>query len=303
MKKEQILKMLLPAAAVVLALALAVLMLLPGQEPGPELPPETGTTARTEPVQTTTEPAVFPSETEPMTMPETSTAAQTTEPARTEPLSPEPPRTEPPEATWTEPPVETEPDRLRFPCMIPGTELMLQKVSAYDGIFLEDGQDAAASNVCAIVVVNTSDRDLEYAEITLDREDIPLEFRVSGLTAGSSALALEQSGEAYAEGSSYYGCSAGVSMVDSFELSRELVQVTEHEDGGLIVTNLSDKSIPCVRVFYKFYMRDVDVYVGGITYTAKLVELAPGASQHIQPSHYLAGMSRIVMVKTYDTTE
>ena len=300
MKKEQIFRMLLPAAVV---LAVVALVLVAGRRTGDSLPTETGSPVRTEPVQVTTVPAFIPTETEPTAMPETSQAAETTEPPVTEPVRTEPPQTEPPEDVRTEPPTQTEPEQLKFPCRISGTELVLQKVSGYDGVFLEDGQDAPASNVCAIVVVNASDRDVEYAEITLDREDISLEFRVSGLTAGSSALVLEQYGEAYAEGSSYYGCSAGVSMVDRFELSRELVEVTEHEDGGLTITNRSDEYIPCVRVFYKFYMSDVDVYVGGITYTAKLVDLAPGASQHIQPSHYLTGMSRIVMVKTYDTTD
>jgi hypothetical protein len=50
-------------------------------------------------------------------------------------------------------------------------------------------------------------------------------------------------------------------------------------------------------------MNDVDVFVGGITYTAKLEDLDAGESMQIQPSHYLAGMSRIVMVKTYDTAQ
>lgn len=34
-----------------------------------------------------------------------------------------------------------------------------------------------------------------------------------------------------------------------------------------------------------------------------LEELAAGASQQIRPSHFLAGMSRIVMIKTYDTAQ
>lgn len=302
MKKKQIFRVLIPLAAAMLALA--ALLLFGGRRAGQTLPPETtGTPVRTEPVQVTTEPAVFPTETEPTTVPQTSQATEPTEPPETEPIRTEPPQTEPPEDIWTEPTTAPDPFQLEFPCMIPGTELVIQKVSGYDGIFLEDGQDAPASNVCAIVVVNATGRDVEYAEITLKREDISLEFHISGLTAGSSALVLERSGEAYVEDSRYYDCSAAVSMVDSFELSRELVEVTEHEDGGLTVTNLSGEHIPCVRIFYKFYMSDVDVYVGGITYTAKLVELAPGASQHIQPSHYLAGMSRIVMVKTYDTMD
>lgn len=118
----------------------------------------------------------------------------------------------------------------------------------------------------------------------------------------STALVLEYHGTAYAPGS-YRSCSASAAVVDGFEMSRELVEVTENGDGSLTVTNLTGETIPCVRVFYKFYMADVDVYLGGITYTAKLEELAAGASQQIRPSHFPAGMSRIVMIKTYDTAQ
>ena len=50
-------------------------------------------------------------------------------------------------------------------------------------------------------------------------------------------------------------------------------------------------------------MDDVEVYVGGITYTAKLVELKAGKSIVVTPSHYYAGFSKVLMVKTYDTKD
>lgn len=300
MKKGQLSKVLLPAAIVLLGAALILLLVGQKEPPAAGKPIQTPAAQTTAPAEQTAAPAQS-----------TAPASSTTEPIRQETAPTEenrgetrptePTRTEPEEEPWSEP-AGTEPVNLEFPCLIPGTELVITKVSPYDGLFLEDGGDTAAENVCAIVVTNTADRDLEYAEITLDREGTLLDFRVSGLTAGSSAMVLEYSGAAYAEGD-YLDCTGSCSMVDVFELSEELVSVTENADGSLTVTNLSGESIPCVRVFYKFYMTDVDVYVGGITYTAKLVDLAAGASRQIQPSHYLAGMSRIVMVKTYDTAQ
>lgn len=299
MKRENLFKILFPAAAGILVLTVVLLLL--GQRETPERPQDTtAVTASRLPTGQTTLPmqTLLPTQTEQDTEP-TTVPVQTTLPEETEPVPTEPVETEPPIFL---PPTPTEPEMLTFPCRIPGTELVITQVSSYDGVFLEDGQDQQVSNACAIVVVNESDRDLEYAEITLQREDIPLEFRISGLTAGSSTLVLEYSAREYTD-SSYADVSASTSMVDAFELSTQLVEVTEQEDGSLTVTNCSSEDIPCVRVFYKFYMKDMDVYVGGITYTAKLVDLAAGASQTIQPSHYLAGMSKIVMVKTYDTTQ
>ena len=69
------------------------------------------------------------------------------------------------------------------------------------------------------------------------------------------------------------------------------------------MTNISGVDIPCVRIFYKFHMEDVDVFVGGITYTAKLENLAADETRTVRPSHYAKGNSRIVMVKIYDTVD
>ena len=85
-------------------------------------------------------------------------------------------------------------------------------------------------------------------------------------------------------------------------MSEGQVLVEENEDGSLLVTNLTDKTIPTIRIFYKYYMYDEEVYVCGITYTARIRDLEGGASCVIAPSHYMAGASKVVMVRTYDTT-
>ena len=84
-------------------------------------------------------------------------------------------------------------------------------------------------------------------------------------------------------------------------MSEDQVRVTDNGDNSLTVTNLTQEPIVCVRVFYKYYMEDLDVYVGGIAYTAKVTDLQPGEEVQIIPSHYAAGSSRIVMVRTYAT--
>ena len=84
-------------------------------------------------------------------------------------------------------------------------------------------------------------------------------------------------------------------------LNSMVKNVEETAEGSLLVTNITETDIPCIRIFYKFYMYDTNVYVGGITYTAKVTNLAAGASCIVTPSHYLQGYSKIIMVKTYDT--
>lgn len=189
-----------------------------------------------------------------------------------------------------------------FPYAIEGTELTVQNISSYDGIFLEDGSDGEVAGVAAMVVKNTGDTNVEYAAITISCNGETLEFDASDLPAGATVVVQEKNKTPYQSGA-YTDCSAVVAEMGDFEMSEDQVKVEETESGSLLVTNLTDEEIPCVRIFYKFYMADEETYVGGITYTAKLTGLSAGASQTVTPSHYAAGNSRIMMVRTYDSTE
>ena len=189
-----------------------------------------------------------------------------------------------------------------FPYVIEGTELTVQNISSYDGIFLEDGSDGEVTGVAAMVVENTGDTNVEYAAITISCNGETLEFDASDLPSGATIVVQEKNKTPYQSGT-YTDCSAVVAEMGDFEMSEDQVKVEETESGSLLVTNLTDEEIPCVRIFYKFYMADEETYVGGITYTAKLTGLSAGASQTVTPSHYAAGNSRIMMVRTYDSTE
>ena len=83
-------------------------------------------------------------------------------------------------------------------------------------------------------------------------------------------------------------------------MSEGIVSVKEKDNGFLEVTNLSTETIPSIRLFYKFYLADQKVYVGGITYSIKVSELESSKPQEILASHYVAGYSKVIMVKTYD---
>ena len=192
--------------------------------------------------------------------------------------------------------------QISFPYTIPNTSLVIENIASYDGIFLEDGSDASVTGIYSMVLENSGDTDVEYARITLNCDDSPITFEVSDVPSGATVVAQEINKTSYQDGT-YSDCSADVAESQGLEQSEDLVSVQENSDGSLTVSNLTDNLIPCVRIFYKFYMSDENAYVGGITYTAKLVDLEPGADQTIVPSHYSQGYSRVVMVRTYDTSD
>lgn len=192
--------------------------------------------------------------------------------------------------------------QISFPYTIPNTSLVIENIASYDGIFLEDGSDVSVTGIYSMVLENSGNTDVEYAKITLNCDDSPITFEVSDVPSGATVVAQEINKTSYRDGT-YSDCSADVAESQGLEQSEDLVSVQENSDGSLTVSNLTDDLIPCVRIFYKFYMSDENAYVGGITYTAKLVDLEPGADQTIVPSHYSQGYSRVVMVRTYDTSD
>lgn len=177
---------------------------------------------------------------------------------------------------------------------------MIQKIAAYDGVFLEDGTDEEITGVAAMVLENTGETAVEYTRISLNAGGETWSFEATAIPAGQTVVVQEADRAAYRD-AVLTGCTADVAELEAMEMSEDQVRVTDNGDNSLTVTNLTQEPIVCVRVFYKYYMEDLDVYVGGIAYTAKVTDLQPGEEVQIIPSHYAAGSSRIVMVRTYDT--
>lgn len=256
---------------------------------------ETPATEQTDP--TVTEPeATVPKTTKPQE------STQNDRPPQIQPPQTQPPQTQQPPIV----PVQTEPtvpdNTCHFPYAIPGSTLVIEQINSYDGIFFEDGSDREMTNITAMVLTNRGDNCVEYVDIAIEREGTQLKFAASAIEAGGTVVVMEAEGKQYAEGD-YANCTAEVATIAEMIMSQDQISVEENPEGGLLVTNLTEEEIPCVRIFYKFYMQEVDVYVGGITYTAKIDNLAAKSSCTVMPSHYLQGFSKIVMVKTYDSDE
>lgn len=299
-------KVIIIAAAVLAVILAVVICVLAGQRPSQPADPTTAPTA--DPGTKPTLPTVSTEPVEPTEGTDAATVPETTEPEPTETTARPPQPTVPPTEPVTEPVVDpipetTVPTGVRFPYAIPGTELVIEAVNPYTGVFLEDGSDADANDIYAIILRNKAPTCVEYISITLTRDDgKELSFVASAIDADSRIVVMEAHAEEYVE-ADYDACSADVAQIPAFEMSGELIRVEESKNGALLVTNISDTDIPCVRLFYKFYMEDVNVYVGGITYTAKIEYLAAGETKTVMPSHYARDSSRVVMIKVYDTVE
>ena len=189
-----------------------------------------------------------------------------------------------------------------FPYTLDEKGLVIQSIEGYNGLFIEDGSDYEVENIAAMIITNQGETNIEYAEIKVLSEARTLNFAITTLPAGETLVVQESTGAEFAE-EKYKEVECNLAPIDVFQMSENEISIVDNKDHSLDVTNLTDKTIPCVRVFYKFYMEEEDVYVGGITYTAKLTELEAGETCTITPTHYVSGSSKVVMVRTYETAE
>ena len=187
-----------------------------------------------------------------------------------------------------------------FPCRIPGYDLTIEKLAPYTGLFVEDGSNTNAQNVAMLQVKNDGDYPVEYAQIRMVCGQKELLFDISALPAGQQLVVQEKTGKTIGEEKAT-SASALVVQRAKMEMSEEQIQVIDNGDNTLTVRNLTGETIPTVRIFYKYYMEDENLFVGGIAFTARVTGLGAGASMKIQPAHFTSRTSRVVMVLTYDS--
>ncbi len=184
---------------------------------------------------------------------------------------------------------------ISFPYTISGTDLVVEQIRSYSGYFIEDGSDKDISGVAAIVLKNNGD-DLEFAGIGISQGTRSLGFSAAQIPAGATVIILEQNGASFSSSDPYYSATATTRPVDAFEMSEDLVTVKDNGNNGLTVTNISDKSLSEIKIFYKNYLEDEDVFVGGIAYTITLNDLEPGEGTDVSASHYASKYSKVMEV-------
>ena len=195
--------------------------------------------------------------------------------------------------------IEDIPEEVRFPYTVPGYDLVIEHIAPYSGPYLEDGSNREISQVAMLLVRNDGNNPIEFAEIALMYDETQLLFDISALPAGERLVVQEKNGAAVPEGVPNE-CAVLLSRRDTMDMSASEVSVVDNGDNSLTVRNLTDQTIPTVRLFYKYFDRQSGVFVGGIAYTAGITQLAGKSSTTVYPAHFNSQSSRIVMVLTYD---
>ena len=178
--------------------------------------------------------------------------------------------------------------------------LVIEKIAPYSGMYVEDGTNVNVQNVAMLLLRNDGDYPIEYTQICVEYGEEKLLFDVTALPAGETLVVQEKYGKTIPAGDVTF-VSANVVQRADMSMSDGKVEVTDNGNNTLTIKNLTSTEIPTVRIFYKYYMNDENVYVGGIAFTVRITRLSAGGSITIQPAHYASQTCRVVMVLTYDS--
>ena len=187
------------------------------------------------------------------------------------------------------------PNGFYLPVTIPGTTLQATEISAYEGPFLEDGSTQEVVDIAALHIYNTGEQEVLNACITLQMENTSYVFYGSHIPAGATVVLLERNACAYSR-AAIKACSGWQEISDQKQV--EGLSITDKDNGTLIVTNTTDKTLYHLHVYYKAWLSPPDFYMGGITYSVTIPQLAPGQTEMLCPDHYATGYSKVVSVVT-----
>ena len=277
MKENNRFKLLIGAICIALALlAAAVAVMLDSRSPDPILG-----IFRDDPTEASTEAPTVPSATEEQVTPPDDLPS------------------------FVEIPTETNPDTgenagITFPCEVPSHGLTLEKLAPYNGMYVEDGSNQTVQGVAMLLVSNTGDTPLEYTQISVSYGEETLLFDISALPVGEQLVVQEKNRKPIPEGTPT-AANAMVVHRAKMDMSTGKVRVTDNGDNTLTIENLTDTTIPTVRVFYKYYLKEQDMFVGGIAFTVRVTRLGANGKVTLQPTHYTSDSAQVVMVLTYDS--
>lgn len=181
------------------------------------------------------------------------------------------------------------------PRRVGDTGLTAVSLAAYEGPFMEDGSGEEVVDVAALVLRNEAASFLCHASVTVETGEQTLLFEITALPPGATVLALEQSGQPLV-----LNTIKTCTVAAEFGQQRFSPAVTVEESGpsSLLVTNVTNRTLPAVTLRYKTFDPESDTYLGGITYTWEVHDLLPGESRTLTPPYYVSAHSQIVSIDT-----
>ena len=149
--------------------------------------------------------------------------------------------------------------------------------------------------VAALVLRNTGKESVSYGQVTVETEEGSLQFEFTALPPGAKLLVPEKNRSPYRGGAV---CSARCEKLVMTQMSMEedKIRVAANGMAGIVLENITDRTLERVYLRYKPYLSQEEVYIGGVTYRMEVGSLLPGQPVEIIPERFVWGYSAIVEI-------
>lgn len=194
-------------------------------------------------------------------------------------------------------PTETDTSQeVSFPYLVPGTTMCIENLVIYEGPLLDQNNDAPIVDGLALRLHNTGEKEILSAGVTLKLGNREYRFSGSHIPAGAMILlpALENAlwtDEPCTE------CTGWVICAETTGLTETEVEILETGMDSISVTNRTQSVLCDVRLYYKNYLPEGDIYLGTPTHTAWVGTIQPGQTVPLELDRYARGYSKIVRIE------
>jgi hypothetical protein len=181
----------------------------------------------------------------------------------------------------------------QWPGEVTGTKLLLHNLAIYDGPFYEDGTGREVLNVAAIVMENSGNTMISFAQLKLRTETGIYEFEAMMIPPHAKVLVPEKNATAYKD-SVVLNCQGWT--VDARDMPAYPITVMPMSIGTVRVLNLSDTPLADLHLYHRTYLAESDLFVGGVVFETVIPSIAAKSFTEVRPAYYAGGYSEIVYI-------
>lgn len=160
---------------------------------------------------------------------------------------------------------------------IPDTDLVVESIGSYSGVYVEDGRNKKHDDVLTMLVYNASDQMVSYSEFIVrygEKDEETCAFSPTNIRPGCRALVMCGDPEVKASDIKELKIGSGMQVLTDVPLLPEDAVGISFYDNQFVITNLSDRAIDELTIRYK-YVTGANCYLGGVTGTAHAYHIEP----------------------------
>lgn len=179
--------------------------------------------------------------------------------------------------------------------------LKVENASPYSGVYIETEEKDRVEGVYALRFTNVAEETIMLAELHFTDGTNDLYFNIEMLPVGDSVIVVELNKTPMISETPEL-VQAAVNYLEEGMENWDCVKITGEEHGVLNITNVTEKTLPGVWVFYRRITPEGE-QLGGPCHSCMVVDLEPGLTDNPDALHWAPGHCVVVNVILIDPQE